>query len=98
MLAACKSYIKDEKCTLPMQNFALRELQALMMVFDPSRKWREASSNLESDIGDVYKDSMPKLVSGSVALIEAQEAVVASMMDALTRMKNGPGKTKPDGS
>jgi hypothetical protein len=98
MLAACKSYIKDEKCTLPMQNFALRELQALMMVFDPSRKWREASSDLESGIGDVYKDSMPKLVSGSVALIEAQEAVVASMMDALTRMKNGPGKTKPDGS
>ncbi len=98
MLAACKAYLNDENCTLPMQNFALRELQALMMVFDPGRKWREACTGLESGVGDIYKECLPKLVSGSVAMIEAQEAIVASMMDALTRMKNGSGKTKQDGS
>ena len=97
MLAACKAYLKDENSTLPMQNFALRELQALMMVFDPARKWREGCTDLESGVADIYKESLPKLVSGSVAMIEAQEAIVASMMDALTRMKNESGKTMQDG-
>jgi hypothetical protein len=97
MLAACKAYLKDENCTLPMQNFALRELQALMMVFDPARKWREACTGLESGVADIYKESLPKLVSGSVEMIEAQEAIVASMMDALRRMKNESGKTMQDG-
>lgn len=98
MLAACKTYLKDENCTLPMQNFALREFYALMMVFDPSRKWRDACSDIESSVAGICKDSLPKLVSGSVALIEAQEAVVASMIDALTHLKNGSSKTTQNGS
>ena len=98
MLAACKNYVKDENCTLPIQNFAVRELYALMMVFDPSRKWRDACSDLESSVGEIYKDSFPKLVSGSVALIEAQEAIVTSMIHAVTRLKNGSGKTTQDGN
>jgi hypothetical protein len=98
VLAACKTYIKDENSTLPMQNFALRQLYALMMVFEPARKLRDACSDLESGVGKVYKEALPKFVSGSVALIEAQEAIVGSMIDALTQMKNTSGKSKKDGS
>ena len=96
MLGILKNNIKDGNCVLPVQNFALRELYALMMVFDPSRKWRDAFSGLEEKIGTASKDAIPKLVSGSMAMIEAQEAVVASMMDTLTRLKNANGQGKQD--
>ena len=65
-----------------------------MMVFDPSRKWRDAFSGLEEKIGTASRDAVPKLVAGSMAMIEAQEAVVESMIDTLTRLKNETGKGK----
>jgi len=92
MLGVVKNSIKDGSCVLPVQNFALRELYALMMIFDPSRKWRDAFSGLENGITGASKDAIPKLISGSVAVIEAQEAVVATMIDTLTQLKNGAGK------
>ena len=94
MLRVYKNYLKDGNCVLPAQNFALRELYALMMVFDPSRKWRDAFSGLEEKIGTASRDAVPKLVAGSMAMIEAQEAVVESMIDTLTRLKNETGKGK----
>jgi hypothetical protein len=98
MLGIVKNSIKDGSCVLPVQNFALRELYAMMMVFDPSRKWRDAFSGLEDGITSASKDAIPKLISGSVAVIEAQEAVVATMIDTLTQLKNASGKgTQDDG-
>jgi len=96
MLGICKNAIKDESCILPMQNFALRQFYAMMMVFDPQRKFRDACAGLEDGIGKTCQETVPKLVSGSVALIEAQEAMLSSMIEALTKMKNAPGKTKQD--
>ena len=96
MLGVCKNYVRDGNCILPVQNFALREFYALMMVFDPSRKWRDAFTGLEEGIGPAFKDALPKLISGSMAMIESQEAVVASMIDALTRLKDATGKGKRD--
>jgi hypothetical protein len=92
MLGLCKNYIRDENCILPVQNFALREFYALMMVFDPLRTWRDAFSGFEEGIGAASRDFVPKLISGSMAMIEAQEAVVASMIDTLTKLKNATGK------
>jgi hypothetical protein len=97
MLGICKNAIKDESCILPMQNFALRQFYAMMMVFDPQRKFRDACAGVEDNIGKTCQETVPKLVYGSVALIEAQEAVLSSVIDALTKMKNAPGKAKQDG-
>ncbi|MGN6569995.1 MAG: hypothetical protein ACTHLO_01095 [Pseudolabrys sp.] len=96
MLGILKNNLKDGNCVLPVQNFALRELYALMMVFDPSRKWRDTFSGLEEKIGTASKEAIPKLVSGSMAMIEAQEAVIGSMIDTLTRLKNATGQSKQD--
>jgi hypothetical protein len=87
-----KNNLKDGNCVLPVQNFALRELYAMMMVFDPSRKWRDAFSGLEEKIGAASKDAIPKMVSGSMAMLEAQEAVIGSMIDTLTHVKNANAK------
>jgi len=92
MLGIMKNNLKDGNCVLPVQNFALRELYALMMVFDPSRKWRDAFSGLEEKIGAASKDAIPKMVSGSMAMLEAQEAVIGSMIETLTRVKNANAK------
>jgi hypothetical protein len=96
MLGIVKNLIKDGSCVLPVQNFVLRELYALLMVFDPSRKWRDAFSGLEGGITAASKDAIPKLISGSVAVIESQEAVVATMIDTLTRLKSASGKGTQD--
>jgi len=96
MLGICKNAIKDETCILPMQNFALRQFYAMMMVFDPSRKFRDACAGLEDSVTKTCQDTVPKLVSGSVALIEAQEAAISSMIEALTKVKNARSKTKQD--
>src|SRR5579885_1745558 len=94
MLGICKDAMKDESSILPMQNFALRQFYAMMMVFDPQRKFRDACAGFEDGIGKTCQETMPKLVAGSVAFIEVQEAVLSTMIEALTKIKNAPGKTK----
>jgi len=97
MLGICKNALKDDGCILPMQNFALRQFYAVMMVFDPSRKFRDAWSGLEESFGKTCQETAPKVISSSVALIEAQEAMLSSVIDTLTKMKNAPDKAKGNG-
>jgi hypothetical protein len=63
-----------------------------MMIFDPSGKWRSLSDrDLEKKITDTYAEIFPKLVSGSFAFIEAQDAVLAGVSDLLEKLrKNSP--------
>jgi len=94
MLGLCKSYIKDENCGLPIHNFLLREIQALAMVYDPSRKVRDACAGIGVSIENAYNEALPTLVSGAVGIIEAQEAMVGSMIDALAKLKKSPDQAK----
>ncbi len=89
VLAIVKKGIADTSVK-PVQHLTLRELQALMMILDPKRKWRgRFGADLEKKVEDLYKETIPKLVSGSVQLIEVQEIISHRISEALITLKNG---------
>ena len=97
MLAILKKGIEDTSHVKPVQKLTLLELHALMMIVDPSRTWRSPfDADFEKRIEDAYKETFPKLLSGSIDLIEAQEKVLQHLSDALSVLKDG-NKNKSHG-
>jgi len=96
MLEIAKNNITDPSHVRSTENFALRQLQALMMILDRSGTRRNLlDQNFEKKLGDAYKDNLPKLTSASVQFIEAQEAILATVFDALNTLRKGD-KAKSD--
>jgi hypothetical protein len=96
MLEIAKNNITDPSHARSTENFALRQLQALMMILDRSGTRRNLlDKNFEKRLGDVYKEHLPKLTSASVQFIEAQEAILATVFDALNTLRKGD-KAKSD--
>jgi len=89
MLAIGKRGIQDYSHVRPLQNFTLRQMQALMMALDPSRKWRDSSAGLETKLEESTTQSISKLMSYLSDVLEAQETLVNSTIDALNTMRNG---------
>ena len=90
MLAIMKRGIEDASHVRPIENLTSRELQALMMILDPSGKWRNLlDRDLQEKIKETYTKNFPKLVSGSILLIEAQEAVLASIYGLFDKLRKG---------
>ena len=89
VLAIVKKGIADTN-SRPVQNLTFREIQALMMILDPKRKLRDRfGADLEKKVEDLCKEAIPKLVSGSVQLIEVQEIISQRISEALITLKNG---------
>lgn len=101
MLAIMKKGIEDASHVRPIQNLTLRELQAIMMIVDPSGKWRKLiHPDLQEKIRETYLKTFPKLVSGMVHSIEAQEAVLGSIAELFDKARkdnktSGGTPTKP---
>lgn len=97
MLAILKKGIEDTSHVRPVQKLTLLELHALMMILDPSRTWRSPfDADFEKRVEDAYKETFPKLLSGSIDLIEAQEKILQHLTDALVTLKDG-NKAKSSG-
>jgi hypothetical protein len=66
-----------------------------MMIFDPTGRWRALiDGDLEKTFTETYDKILPKLVSGSQAFIEAQEAVLASVSGVLKEARKNSGTSK----
>ena len=90
MLAILKKGIEDTSHVKPVQKLTLLELHALMMILDPSRTWRSPfDADFEKRVEDAYKETFPKLLSGSIQFIEAQEIILQRIGDALVTLKDG---------
>jgi hypothetical protein len=88
MLEIAKKYVTDAGNVKPTENFALRQFQALMMILDRSRTLRDSiDSDFEKKVEDAYKEILPKVSSASVQLIEAQEAMLSTVFDALNALR-----------
>jgi hypothetical protein len=88
MLAIMKKGIEDASHVRPIENLTSRELQALMMILDPSGKWRSLlDRDFEKKIEETYTKTFPKLVSGSTHFIEAQEMLLGSISDLLDNLR-----------
>ena len=90
MLAIMKRGIEDASHVRPVENLIFLELQALMMILDPAGKGRnQIGHDLQEKLEETYKTIFPKLVSGSLLSIEAQEAVLAAVSERLDKLRKG---------
>ena len=88
VLELAKKYVADAGRIKPTENLALRQFQALMMILDRSRALRNSlDSDFEKKVEDAYKEIFPKVSSASVQLIEAQEAVLGTIFEALNTLR-----------
>jgi hypothetical protein len=90
ILEIAKKSIQDASHVKPTERFALSELQALMMILDRSRTLRNLfDQDFEKRVEDACKEIFPKIASASVQLIEAQEVILTSTIDALNTLRKG---------
>ncbi|SRR5437773_9609082 len=88
ILDIAKKSIGTASNVKPTENFTLRELQALLMIFDQSHEWRNLfDRDFEKRVEDAYKEIFPKVASASVQFIEAQEIVLSSVFDAMNKLR-----------
>src|SRR5262245_9042637 len=96
MLEIAKSNITDPSRARSTENFTLRELQALMMILDPSGTRRNLlDEDFKKRLEVAFKEFFPKLTSARVQLIEAQEEILTVMFDTLNTLRKGD-KPKSD--
>ena len=88
ILEIVKASIKDAGRVKPVENFALLELQALMMILDRSHTLRNLiSPDFEKRLEKACKEILPKLASASIEVIEAQETILKGVFEALQKLK-----------
>jgi hypothetical protein len=86
VLDAVKAGIQDASNIKPFKTLALHELHALAMILDPEGKWRNAvGTDFERKFEDIYNKAVAKIASGSISFIEAQQALVTSLIDAANK-------------
>jgi len=90
VLEIVKTSIKDASRVKPAENFAMLELQALMMILDRSRTLRDLiDPDFEKRLEKACKEIFPKLAAASIELIEAQETILKGLFEALQKLKQG---------
>jgi hypothetical protein len=72
-----------------IENFTLMELQALSMILDRSRTLRNLiDPDFEKRLQNTFNEVVAKSTSASVQSLEAQEAMLACIFDALKELRN----------
>jgi hypothetical protein len=65
------------------------ELHALLMILDPARKLRgRLDDNLENKLKAEITEVLEKLAAGLITVVEIQEKVLPSLIEALRQAKN----------
>jgi hypothetical protein len=101
ILSIMRKGIENADSTRPFEHLTLHELHALMMIFDPTGRWRALSPrDLEKTFKETYEKILPNLVSGSRAFIDAHEAALESVFGLLNEVRadNGASKKPSDKS
>jgi hypothetical protein len=95
ILSIMRKGIDDASNTRPFEHLTSRELHALMMIFDPTGRWRSlADRDLEKTFTEAYEKILPNLVSGSRAFIEAHETVLDAVSGLLNDVRKENGTSK----
>jgi hypothetical protein len=98
MLNVVRKGIEEAGLLQPVQTLAEHELHALFMILDPKANWRNSLGvEIEKKVKDAFDSAVPKVISGSVSLIDAQQALLTSVIEALdtarkSKLPKGPKK------
>jgi hypothetical protein len=96
MLDIVRTGIDKAGVLKPVRTLAENELHALLMLLDPSGNWRNSlGADMEKKLKDTLDAAVPKMISGSVSLIEAQHSVLEAVIEALNAARsNKPSDEK----
>jgi hypothetical protein len=88
MLGIARAGINEAGLLKPVQTLAQSELHALLMILDPTRKWRDSlGTDIEKELRESLDAAVPKVISGSVMLIDAQQALLTSIIEVLDKAR-----------
>jgi hypothetical protein len=91
MLGLVKQGIEEAGLLKPVRTLAEHELHALFMIIDPKAQWRNSLGvEIEQKLKDALDSAVPKVISGSVSLIDAQQALLTSLIEALDKARKNP--------
>ena len=72
----------------PVQTLAECEVQALLMILDPTGAWRNSlGTDIEEELKATLDAAVPKAISGSVMLIDAQQELLNSLITVLEKAR-----------
>jgi hypothetical protein len=88
MLGIALAGIDKASALKPVQTLAQCELQALMMILDPNGAWRNSlGTDIEEEMKATLDAAVPKVISGSVMLIDAQQELLNSLIAVLDKAR-----------
>jgi len=86
VLEVMKAGIQDANNIKPFKALAQHEVHALMMIVDPERKWRNSTDgDFEKKCEAAYDETVAKITSGSVSFIEAQQKLIATLIETANK-------------
>ena len=100
MLNLVRKGIEEAGLLKPVQNLLEHELHALFMILDPTGQWRNTrGAEIEKRLKDTLDGAVPKVISGSISLIDAQQAILTELIAALdtARKDKHPQSPKTSG-
>jgi hypothetical protein len=83
MLKLVKKGIEEAGLLKPVRTLAEHELQALFMILDPTGKFRNSRAEIEEKMRDAFDKAVPKVIEGSVHLIDAHHDFLTKLIEAL---------------
>jgi len=94
MLAIMKRGVEGASERRPFEHLMLHEMHAMMMILDPSGAWRNLlGPDIEKKLESTYEKILPKLASGSMNFIEAQDIMLESVSELLKARKDQKPKS-----
>jgi len=89
VLDLVKTGIEKAVLLRPVQNMLLSEIQALMIILDPDRKLRgQLDVEYETRTKELLDEITDKVTSGSLRLVQAQQAAADRLIDLLKTLKD----------
>ena len=97
ILDVVKTGIEKAVLLRPVQNMLLSEIQALMIILDPDRKLRgQLDVEYETRTKELLDEITDKVTSGSLRLVEAQQAVADRLIDLLKTLKDAQKRKRAE--
>jgi hypothetical protein len=95
ILGILRTSINEAGLLKPVQTLAENETHALLMILDPTGKWRNSlGTDIEKELKGTLDAAVPKVISGSVMLIDAQQELLTSIIAALDKARTGNASQK----
>jgi len=88
MLGIARAGINEAGLLKPVQTLAQSELHAWLMILDRDGRLRNSlGTDIEKELKDTLDAAVPKVISGAVMLIDAQQEVLTSIIEVLDKAR-----------